>query len=111
MSRKSVYWLGSSLKDLREFPASARRRAGQYLELVQNGIDPIDFKRMPIVGPGAYELRIRAQGAYRVFYVAKFAEAIYVLHAFQKKTRRTGRLDIEIGAKRYRELIRRRPGF
>lgn len=111
MSRKPVYWLGSSLHDLREFPVGARRRAGHYLELVQNGIEPIDFKPMSIIGSGAYELRIRGDGAYRVFYVAKFAEAIYVLHAFQKKTRRTGRLDLEIGAKRYRELIQRRPGF
>lgn len=111
MSRKPVYWVGSSLRDLREFPASARRRAGHYLELVQNGIVPLDFKPMPTVGLGVHELRIRGDGTYRVFYVAKFPEAIYVLHAFQKKTRRTARLDIEIGAKRYRELIRRRPGF
>lgn len=111
MSRKPVYWLGSSLHDLRKFPASARRRAGQYLELVQSAIDPVDFKPMPTVGIGVYELRIRGEETYRVFYVAKFPEAIYVLHAFQKRTRRTARLDIEIGAKRYRELIRRRPGF
>lgn len=111
MSQKPLHWLGSSLHDLREFPEDARRRAGHYLELVQNGIEPIDFKPMPIVGSGVYELRIRGEGAYRVFYVAKFAEGIYVLHAFQKKTRRTERLDLEIGAKRYRELIKRRPGF
>lgn len=111
MSRKSLHWLGSSLNDLREFPASARRRAGQYLELVQSAIDPVDFKPMPTVGVGVYEIRIRGEGMYRVFYVAKFPEAIYVVHAFQKKTRRTERLDIEIGAKRYRELIRRRPAF
>lgn len=103
--------MGSSLQDLREFPASARRRAGHYLDLVQNGIDPVDFKPMPIVGSGAYELRIRGEGTYRVFYVTKFAEGIYVLHALQKKTRRTERLDLEIGAKRYRELIKRRPAF
>ena len=63
---------------------------------------------MPTVGAGVYELRIRAGGAFRVFYVARFAEAIYVLHAFQKKSQQTARLDVELGAKRYRELIKQR---
>ncbi len=52
---------------------------------------------MPTVGPGVREIRIRAGGAYRVFYVAKFEEVIYVLHAFQKKTQKTVKQDIEIG--------------
>ena len=60
---------------------------------------------MPMVGTGEYELRIRADGAFRVFYVPKFEEGIYVLHAFQKKSRRTSKADLEIGAKRYREVI------
>jgi len=75
---------------------------------MQHGIEPTDFKPMPTVGAGVYELRIRAEGAYRVFYVARFAEGIYVLHAFQKKAQQTTRLDLEVGAKRYRELIRQR---
>lgn len=110
MVRKPVIWSGSAQEDLRAFPARARQRAGHDLDLVQQGIEPTDFKPMPAVGAGAYELRIRAEGAYRVFYVAKFAEAIYVLHAFQKKTQRTGRLDISVRAKRYRELIKQRHG-
>ena len=110
MTRKPVVWSGSAQDDLRAFPRSARRRAGHELDLVQQGIEPTDFKPMPAVGAGAYELRIRAEGAFRVFYVAKFAEAIYVLHAFQKKTRRTAHLDVAVGAKRYRELIKQRRG-
>jgi phage-related protein len=65
---------------------------------------------MSRVGAGVYELRIRTGGAFRVFYVAKFSEGLYVLHAFQKKTRKTGRLDLEIGAKRYRDILRQRLG-
>ena|GEM_PF-639572 len=94
--------------DLRAFPDTARRRAGQELDLRQQGLEPNDFKPMPSVGAGVYELRIRAAGAFRVFYVAKFAEGLYVLHAFQKKTQRTERLDLELAAKRYREILRQR---
>ena len=108
MARKPLVWVGSALDDLRAFPAKARRRAGHELDLVQQGIEPTDFKPMPEVGAGAFELRIRAEGAFRVFYVAKFVEAIYALHAFQKTMRKTARLDIAVGAKRYRDLLRRR---
>ena len=63
---------------------------------------------MPVVGPGAYELRIRTDGAFRVFYVPKFEEGIYVLHAFEKHSRLTSRNDLEIGARRFREVIQSR---
>lgn len=108
MTRKPVIWVGSAQADLRAFSPRARRRAGHALDLVQQGVEPTDFKPMPDVGAGAYELRIRAEGAFRVFYVVKFAEAIYVLHAFQKKTQRTARLDVAVGGKRYRELMTQR---
>jgi len=108
MSHRPIRWVGSALADLRAFPDTARRRAGQELDLLQQGLEPNDFKPMPSVGVGVYELRIRAEGAFRVFYVAKFAEGLYVLHAFQKKTQRTERLDLALGAKRYREILRQR---
>lgn len=63
---------------------------------------------MPIVGDGVYEIRVRVEGAFRVFFVAKLAEGVHVLHAFQKKTQRTAQLDVEIGAKRYRQLLSQR---
>jgi len=100
--------VGSARNDLRAFPAAARRQAGHEIDLLQQGLEPNDFRPMPSIGAGVYELRIRAAGAFRVFYVAKFAEGLYVLHAFQKKTQQTGRLDVEIGAKRYREVLRQR---
>lgn len=108
MSPKPLRWVGKAREAVRAFPASARRRVGHELDLLQQGLEPTDVKPMPTVGAGVYELRIRAGGAFRVFYVARFAEAIYVLHAFQKKTQQTARLDLELGAKRYRELIKQR---
>ena len=74
------------------------------MRAVQQGKEPTDFKPIPSVGPGAYEIRIQLDDAYRVFYVAKFEEAIYVFHAFQKKTQKTAKHDIEIGRQRYRTV-------
>ena len=105
MDWKPLLWVGSSRDDLRPFPVPARRRAGYELDLVQRGFQPTDFKAMPVVGAGVYELRIRAGGAFRVFYVVRFEEALYVLHAFQKRSRRTSQLDIDVGARRYREVV------
>jgi phage-related protein len=81
-SEKPLTWIGSSREDLRQFPTEARRRAGFELRAVQRGDEPSDFKPMPIVGLGTYELRLQTDAAYRVFYIAKFQEAVYVLHAF-----------------------------
>jgi phage-related protein len=61
---------------------------------------------MPIIGPGTYELRLQTDDAYRVFYIAKFQEAVYVLHAFQKKTQKTTKHDIALGQQRYEEAQR-----
>ena len=82
MADKSIVWIGSSRDDLRRFPGKARRKAGYQLRLAQPGKEPDDFKPTPSIGSGVYEIRIHAQDAYRVFYVAKFEEAVYVLHAF-----------------------------
>ena len=81
---KPVEFCGSSLDDLRAFPLAARREAGHQIDQVQNGLEPDDWKPMNTVGPGVREIRIReAAGAFRVVYVAKFADAVYVLHCFQ----------------------------
>ena len=85
---------------LRAFPDSARRRAGEELDLLQHGLEPHDFKPMPSIGAGVHALRIRAGGTFRVFFVATFAEGLYVLHAFQKTSQQTERLDVAIGAMR-----------
>ena len=108
MDDKIIEWIGSSRDDVRRFPRDARRKAGLELRAVQRGQEPTDFKPVPSVGPGVYEIRIHAPDAFRVFYVAKFEEAIYVLHAFQKKTQKTARRDIETGRQRYRTAQHRR---
>lgn len=105
MKDKPLAWIGSSLDDLRGFPDSVRRRAGFELRAVQRGLTPSDFKSMPTVGPGTYELRLRTREAHRVFYVARFEEAVYILHAFQKKSQKTSQKDLERGRQRYREML------
>ena len=98
---KLACFVGTAREDLAAFPESARRRAGYELFMVQVGREPADFKPMPSVGRGAYEIRIRDEaGTFRVIYVAKFEHAVYVLHAFQKKTRKTSQADIELAARR-----------
>lgn len=102
---KPVEFKGNSLDDLRAFPLPARREAGHQLDRVQNGHEPDDWKPMPTVGHGVKEIRIRdAAGAFRVIYVAKFADAVYVLHCFQKKTEKTSKADVDLAASRYRDL-------
>lgn len=100
---KRLVFLGSSLDDLRAMPALVRHAMGVELTRVQLGGEPLDFKPMPAVGAGAYEIRVReADGAWRTIYVAKFAQAVYVLHAFQKKTQKTTKSDLDLAARRYR---------
>jgi phage-related protein len=101
---KPLEFVGSSLDDLREFPAEARRAAGFELGFVQRGLDPSDWKPMNEVGASVREIRIHVLGEWRVLYVAKFDKAVYVLHAFQKKTQKTRREDIELARKRYRQI-------
>ena len=105
---KKLKFIGSSLDDLRDFPAEARRQAGFELAAVQNGFDPSDWKPMSAVGAGVREIRVHVLGEWRVLYVAKFADAVYVLHAFQKKTQKTAKKNIEIGQKRYQQLLQNR---
>ncbi len=96
MLGKALFWVGGTLGRLRGFPADARRDAGHQLYQVQLGLEPSDWKPMRSVGPGVVEIRVHESGEYRVLYVAKFAEGVYVLHAFEKKTRQTRMADIEI---------------
>lgn len=100
---KLLIFLGSSQDDIRAMPTVVRHALGVELLRVQWGGEPTDFKSMPTVGAGAYEVRVRdASGAYRAIYVAKFAQAVYVLHAFQKKTQKTAKADLELATTRYK---------
>jgi phage-related protein len=104
---KSVEFRGSALDDLRAFPTDARREAGHQIDQVQQSRDPDDWKPMNTVGQGVREIRIREEdGAFRVIYVAKFEAAVYVLHCFRKKTQKTGKADLDLAAKRYRDLVK-----
>jgi phage-related protein len=107
---KPVAFVGSALADLRRFPVSARREAGHLLDQVQRGLAPDDWKPMPSVGSGVRELRIHdPDGAFRIIYIAARPEAIYVLHAFQKKTRATARRDLVLAALRLKGLVGSKP--
>lgn len=107
---KPLSFLGPSLDDLRAFPETARREAGHQLDQVQRGLDPDDWKPMQSVGSGVQEVRIRDQaGAFRVIYIASRPEAVYVLHAFQKKTQATSKRDLELAEARLNELTRSKP--
>lgn len=104
---KPVEFLGDSLKALSEFPKDARQNAGRQLAKVQKGNPPDNFKPMPEIGKGVEEIRVRDEsGIYRVMYTARLADAIYVLHAFQKKTMKTSKQDMAIAKLRFKRLMR-----
>ncbi len=99
-----VCFIGSAKRDLSAFPDAARLRAGHELFMVQVGREPDDWKPMASVGNGVSEIRVRDRsGQYRVIYVASIGNAVYVLHAFQKKSRKTSKPDLELARQRYRE--------
>ena len=104
VNMKPLNFVGSSLDDLRNFPEEARRAAGFELRAVQSGLEPSDWKPMQVVGPGVNEIRIHALGEWRVIYVAKLREAVYLLHGFQEKTLKTSRHDIDLARLRYKEI-------
>ncbi|MEJ0040242.1 MAG: type II toxin-antitoxin system RelE/ParE family toxin [Gammaproteobacteria bacterium] len=106
-SLKPIKWKGSSYADLCAFPKEARHDAGYQLEHVQAGEDPADWKPMPSIGPGVREIRIHEQsGEFRVIYLATRPEAVYVLHAFQKKSQKTSRTDLALAIKRFKMIPR-----
>ena len=102
---KALRFVGTARKDLAGFPESARRRVGHELFMVQVGREPTDYKPLPIVGSGVYEIRTHDEaGIFRVIYVAKLEHAVYILHAFQKKSQETAKADIDLAARRYRAI-------
>ncbi len=103
---KEIRWVGSAYDDLLAFPKASRKEAGFELGKVQAGLEPNDWKPFDEVGAGTREIRISdASGIFRVLYVAKFEEAVYVLHCFQKKTQATSKRDKQIAALRYRAVV------
>ena len=101
---KLLYFVGSALENLRAFPRAPRREAGYQLDRVQFGLEPSDWKPLTTVGRGVREIRIHHEGQFRVIYVTKFDDAVYVLHAFRKKTQKTRKQDIEVVRRRFQEI-------
>lgn len=110
MPLKPVEFLADSLDQLRGFPLAVRRDAGFQLDRVEHGLEPDDWRPMTAIGSGVKEIRIRdVSGAYRVIYLAKLADAVYVLHCFQKKTQETSQQDMDIAKQRFKDLMRKQP--
>lgn len=105
---KDIIFAGNSLKALKALPTEAKREAGYQLDKIQHGEDPSDWKPMQSIGSGLRELRKKNDGTYRVIYIAKFEETVYLLHAFQKKTQKTSKADIEIARQTLKDVLQER---
>lgn len=102
-----MHFVGSSRDDPRELPEDARETAGYQLFKVQQGKEPDDWKPMPTVGAGVQEIRLwEESGTYRILYVARFEEALYVVHVFEKRSQKTPQRDIQLAKERYADLVR-----
>lgn len=104
---KVIEFIGNALNVIRNFPMNARREAGYQLDRIQRGFEPNDWKPMQTIAQGVREIRIHTKGQYRVIYIAKFTDAIYVLHAFEKKTQKTKQQDIEAAKRSFKEVQKR----
>ncbi len=105
---KPVDWRGDSRVALQGFPKAARISAGDELFRLQMGLEPKRWRPMGSIGPGVREIRITAQGEFRIVYLIETTEGPVVLHAFAKKAQQTSRFDIEIARQRLREFRRSR---
>ena len=110
MADKALLWLGSSREDIQAFPKDTRRLAGFQLRRVQQGLEPNDWKPMPTIGPGVRGIRIHTTLEHRVVDIAKFERAVYVLHAFEKRSRQTAQRDLDVARARLRQLLVQRWG-
>jgi len=112
--RKPCYFVGSALADLKSMPPEVQDDFGNALLEVQLGRTPANAKPWKGQGSGVYELFDRHDGnAYRAVYLVRFAEAVYVLHCFQKKSTKsikTGKRDIALVASRLRDAEALRQG-
>ena len=106
MASKALVWIGDSLERVRAFAAAARKELGFELWEIQQGKSPSDWKPMSPVGPGVRELRVHSERAYRIIYLATMPEAVYVLHAFEKQSRKAPKPDVELARNRFKALIR-----
>jgi len=108
MTQKNILWVGSSMRAFQALPERARLRFSHDLERVQGGNHPSSWRPMSTVGAGVVEMRVSAGGAFRLVYVARYPEGIYVLHVFHKKSRKTSMLDHEVASARLKAVLRAR---
>ena len=108
MILKQAIFIGATKTLIKRFPEDARRQAGWQLQMVQSGLEPADWKPMATVAPGVREIRIHQPQEYRIIYVARFPEAIYILHAFEKKTEKTPQRHIDTARAAYAEVQKKR---
>ena len=109
MRTKVIIFVGPSIEEIRAFPVEAKRETGFQLDKIQHGYPASDWKPINTIGIGVREIRVSgSSGIFRVVYVAKFKEAIYVLHAFQKKSQKTRKRDIEIAKMAYKKVLGKR---
>jgi len=102
---KKIIWLGNTHETIKSYPDIIRQEAGYNLDKVQRGMNPYDWKPMSLIGLGVKEIRIHEKNEYRILYVTRFEESIYVLHVFEKKTDQTSMRDINLARKRYKEIL------
>ncbi len=107
-NERTLIWVGTAREDVQEFPKNARATIGRQLWRIQHGLDPLDWKPMISVGKGVREMRIHSDGEYRVIYIAKFEDGVYLLHAFSKKTQQTPKHDIDLAKHRLSAILEAR---
>lgn len=105
---KTIEFCGNTLKIIRNFPTKARNEVGFQLDRVQRGLPPFDWKPMPTIGKSIKEIRINEKGQFRVIYLVTHRNAVFVLHAFRKKTRKTRKQDINLARSALKKLLHRK---
>jgi|SRR3990167_3229473 len=105
---KKITWLGNTHQRIKGYSDIVKQEIGYNLDKVQRGQEPYDWKSIPSVGQGVKEIRIHDENEYRVLYVTKFEESIYILHVFVKKTEQTSKKDIGLAKQRYAEMLEMR---
>ena len=108
LTMKPVAFIGRALSELKAFPDAPRREAGFQIFNLQSGVDPDNWKPLVGVGPGVMEIRIHEGGEFRVVYVTRMPEAVYVIHAFQKKSQATAKRNLETIKRRYAAMLKER---
>lgn len=108
---RPLVWMGDARKNIRAFPQEVQKAVGYALQLVQAGETPLDAKPFKGVGSGVYEIVKRYDtDTYRAVYAVKIGEKVYVLHAFQKKSKKgikTPQTDVDLIKQRYKDALAR----